>query len=85
MPYEEFAVRMHLSDVPHLVELLRAFSDEQLAALRLGMAKYYRAFIWPREHGGLAYEWTLAGLQRRVYNLDGEYFDRVRRSRRRGD
>ena len=49
------------------------------------MAKYYRAFIWEREWGGLAYEWTLAGLQRRVYNLDGEYFDRVRRSRRRGD
>ncbi len=26
-----------------------------------------RAFIWNREYGGTAYEWTLAGLQRRLY------------------
>ena len=66
---------MRVSDVPHMVELLRAYSEEQLAALRLGLARYYRAFIWEREWGGTAYEWTLAGLQRRAYNLDGEYSD----------
>ncbi|GIL89474.1 hypothetical protein Vretimale_18890 [Volvox reticuliferus] len=74
LPYEEFSVRMRLADVPHMVELLRTYTEDQLAKLRLGLAKYYRAFIWEREFGGMAYEWTLAGLQRRAYHLDGEYF-----------
>lgn len=34
---------------------------------------FLRAFIWNREFGGTAYEWTLAGLQRRLYTaLDGD-------------
>ena len=39
LPYEEFSVRLPLRDVPRLLELLRSYSPEQLAALRLGMAK----------------------------------------------
>ncbi len=74
LPYEEFSVRMRSSDIPHLVEVLRSYSEAQLAALRLGMAKYWRALVWERELGGLAYEWTLAGLQRRAHHLDGQYF-----------
>lgn len=70
---------MRLTEVPHMVEMLRTFSEEQLAALRLGMAKYYRAFLWNREYGGQAYEWTLAGLQRRVTQLQAEYFHRRHR------
>ncbi|PNH01195.1 putative glycosyltransferase [Tetrabaena socialis] len=81
VPYEEFSVRMPLSGVEHMVELLRSYSEEQLAALRLGLAKYYRAFIWNREYGGRAYEWTLAGLQRRSFNLDAQYFTRRQRRR----
>ncbi|GFR40869.1 hypothetical protein Agub_g1520 [Astrephomene gubernaculifera] len=74
MPYEEFAVRMPLSAVPRMVEVLRSYSEEQLAALRLGMAKYYKAFIWNREYGGQAYEWTLVGLERRLTNLQADFF-----------
>ncbi len=79
MPYEEFSVRMHKVDIPHIVELLRSYSDERLAALRLGMAKYWRAFVWNREFGGMAYEWTLAGLERRLAHINSDYFHRHRR------
>lgn len=80
LPYEEFSVRMRQADVPHLVELLRTFSEEKLEALRLGMARYFRAFIWERNFGGQAYEWTLAGLQRRLYHLAAEYFRHLHRN-----
>ncbi|EFJ48508.1 acetylglucosaminyltransferase [Volvox carteri f. nagariensis] len=76
LPYEDFSVRMRLADVPHMIDLLRSYSEADLARLRLGLARYYRAFIWEREYDGLAYEWTLAGLQRRAYNLAAEYFHR---------
>ncbi|PNW85856.1 hypothetical protein CHLRE_03g202550v5 [Chlamydomonas reinhardtii] len=81
LPYEEFSVRLPLRDVPRLLELLRSYSPEQLAALRLGMAKYFRAFIWNRDQGGEAFEWTLAGLQRRAANMHAGLFRRHRRRR----
>ncbi|KAG2486339.1 hypothetical protein HYH03_015043 [Edaphochlamys debaryana] len=74
MPYEEFAVRLPLRDVPRLVEILRSYSDDALAGMRMAMAKYYRAFIWQRRHRGLAYEFTLAALQRRAYSLQAAHF-----------
>ncbi|KAG2444152.1 hypothetical protein HYH02_009091 [Chlamydomonas schloesseri] len=82
LPYEEFSVRLRLSEVPRLLDILRSYGAEQRAALRLGMAKYYRAFIWDREHGGEAFEWTLAGLQRRAANLHAGLFRRHHRRRR---
>ncbi|KAG2444206.1 hypothetical protein HYH02_009144 [Chlamydomonas schloesseri] len=82
LPYEEFSVRLRLSEVPRLLDILRSYGAEQRAALRLGMAKYYRAFIWHREYGGQAYEYTLAGLQRRLANMQAELFHMRRRRRR---
>ncbi|GIL47983.1 hypothetical protein Vafri_4706 [Volvox africanus] len=81
LPYEEFSVRMRLADVPHMVELLRTYTEDQLAKLRLGLAKYYRAFIWNREYSGMAYEWTLAGLERRLAHIQSEYFHHHHRRR----
>ncbi|KAG2491281.1 hypothetical protein HYH03_010287 [Edaphochlamys debaryana] len=74
MPYEEFSVRLPLRDVPRLVDVLRSYSDDELARMRLAMAKYYRAFIWYREDDGMAYEWTLAALQQRAYHLASGLF-----------
>lgn len=48
LPYDEFSVRVRLADVPRLLEILRSFDEHDLARLRLGMAKYYRAFIWEK-------------------------------------
>ncbi|KAG2494879.1 hypothetical protein HYH03_007118 [Edaphochlamys debaryana] len=83
MPYEEFSVRLPASSIPSIVELLRGISDQELANMRLNLAKYYRAFIWEREYGGQAYEWTLSGLQRRLDNLRAEHIRRRHRHRRR--
>ncbi len=46
VPFEEFAVRVPNRDLPHLVALLRAIPAHERARLRLGMAKWHRAFIW---------------------------------------
>ncbi|EFJ41257.1 acetylglucosaminyltransferase [Volvox carteri f. nagariensis] len=83
LPYEEFSVRMGLVDIPYMIELLRSYTEAQLAQLRLGMAKYYQAFIWNREYGGLAYEWTLAGLERRLAHMNSEYYLHHHHHRRR--
>ncbi len=66
MPYERFAVRVPHGDIPRIVDVLRLYDTEHVARLRQGLARYYRAFLWDREAGGMAYEWTLAGLQRRM-------------------
>lgn len=52
LPYEEFSVRLPMSDVPRLVEILRSYTDEDVVRLRLGMAKHYR---WGHRAGSL---WT---------------------------
>lgn len=43
--------------------------------------RYFRAFIWNRDQGGEAFEWTLAGLQRRAANMHAGLFRRHRRRR----
>ncbi len=42
LPYEEFSVRLPMSDIPQLIPILRSYTDEDVVRLRLGMAKYYR-------------------------------------------
>ncbi|KAG2492559.1 hypothetical protein HYH03_009221 [Edaphochlamys debaryana] len=76
MPYEDFAVRLPMRDLPRVVEVLRSYGEDRLAAMRLTLAGYYRAFIWHREHGGRAYEWTLEGLKKRAYALAARHFGR---------
>ncbi|KAG2484066.1 hypothetical protein HYH03_017086 [Edaphochlamys debaryana] len=73
MPYEDFSVRISMAIIPHMVEILRSYTDEQVASMRLAMVKHFQAFIWGREHGGEAYEWTLVGLQRRALHQAARY------------
>ncbi|PNH05261.1 putative glycosyltransferase [Tetrabaena socialis] len=74
LPYEDFSVRMPLADVPNMIELLRQYDEAELVRLRQGMARYFRAFIWDRQYGGRAYEWTLSALQRRVDAAQARHF-----------
>ncbi len=46
LPYEEFSLRLAKKDIVHLVDILRGMSVEDEARLRLGMAKWYKAFCW---------------------------------------
>jgi len=74
LPYERFSVRVSNADVPNIVPILRAFSDEQIRAMRVELAHHWRAFLWQEEVGGLAYNYTMAALKKRVYNLAAEYY-----------
>lgn len=67
-------MRLPMAQLPNIVALLRSFSEDDLARLRLGMAAHFRAFIWHREFGGRAYEWTLKALERRMQGLWAGFF-----------
>lgn len=65
LPYASFSVRISNADVPNIVSILRAYSQEQVDAMRLALAQHWRAFVWDPQAGGLAYNYTLAALKRR--------------------
>lgn len=62
LPYEKFSLRVPKSQIPNIVKLLRAVSDEEQARLRLGMAEYWPWFVWGKNAGGRAYEGVLQSL-----------------------
>jgi|LauGreDrversion2_5_1035112.scaffolds.fasta_scaffold43963_2 hypothetical protein len=64
IPYEEFSVRVAKRDIPNLISILRAITEEEQRKMRLRMAEYYRAFIWEPAHGGLAYNFTIDSLMK---------------------
>lgn len=39
IPYEKFAIRVGVKDVPQLLQILRSFTTQDLAGRRLEMAK----------------------------------------------
>ncbi|GAX80859.1 hypothetical protein CEUSTIGMA_g8294.t1 [Chlamydomonas eustigma] len=69
IPYEEMSVRIAKRDIPDLIPILRAISIEEQRQMRLKMAEHYRAFIWEPVHGGMAYNYTLAALHRRLHSM----------------
>jgi len=77
LPYEDFSIRVAKRELPHLIDILRAVSPEELHRLRRGMSKYYTSFIWQKEHGGQAYELTLQSLHRSMFRRWGELYKRA--------
>ncbi len=74
LPLHKFTVRLSVRDVPDIIPILRSYSDEQILAMRLAMAAHWSAFLWPREAGGRAYEYTIKALRLRLHNLAAEYY-----------
>jgi hypothetical protein len=76
LPYEEFSVRVDVKNVPRLIPLLRAFTTDQLNQMRYAMAKYWKTFIWHSTPStrGLAYNYTLKALRKRMHNLNAEFY-----------
>ncbi|KAG1665066.1 hypothetical protein FOA52_012485 [Chlamydomonas sp. UWO 241] len=74
LPYEEFSVRISNADLPNIVPILRAYSQEQIDRMRLALAKHWGAFVWPVGQGGLAYNYTIAALKRRMHNMESQYY-----------
>lgn len=74
LPYPEFSIRLPTSRIPAIAELLAAIPDEDFLALRAGVAKYWRAFVWPKSVGGLAYDYMIASLRNRMVRLHARQF-----------
>ncbi|KXZ50252.1 hypothetical protein GPECTOR_17g890 [Gonium pectorale] len=69
LPYERFSVRVSRHNLHRLLDLIESITPEQLAKLQDGLAEYYRAFVWQTEAGGLAYNYTMLSLHRRLLNM----------------
>ncbi|KAG2493507.1 hypothetical protein HYH03_008323 [Edaphochlamys debaryana] len=81
LPYDEFSLRLGKADIPLIVPMLRAVSEERLRRLRLNMAKYYGAFLWNESNGGKAYEYMIAALEQRLHRIWGRLWGDSRRHR----
>lgn len=71
LPYPDFSVRLSLHQLPRLVPLLRAIPPVDVARMQQALARVHKAFIWQREVGGQAYNYTLASLRKRMIMLQG--------------
>jgi len=76
LPYEEFSIRLDNEDIPRLPSILRSISPQQLAALQVGVAKYWPAMIWEAEFGGKAFDYAILALRRRYLHLKSKYYGR---------
>lgn len=76
LPYEEFSIRLNNDDIPNLPQILRSVTPEQHAALQHGLEKYWPAFVWDRDHGGKAFDYTALSLRRRYLNMKSKYYGR---------
>ncbi|GAX80858.1 hypothetical protein CEUSTIGMA_g8293.t1 [Chlamydomonas eustigma] len=74
IPYEEMSVRIAKRDIPDLIPILRAITLDEQRQKRLKLAEHYRAFIWEPSHDGLAYNYTLKALHRRLHSMLGELY-----------
>jgi hypothetical protein len=74
LPYEEFSVRISNAEIPNIMPILRAYTTEQIDRMRLALAQHWGAFVWQSGQGGLAYNYTIAALKRRMHNLEAQYF-----------
>mmetsp|Transcript_26370 Transcript_26370/g.78297 ORF Transcript_26370/g.78297 Transcript_26370/m.78297 type:complete len:245 (-) Transcript_26370:211-945(-) len=69
LPYQDFSVRLSWSDIPNMVNILEAIPPRQVLHLYEGLARHYRAFVWPQEVGGKAYHRTLDSLFKRAAKI----------------
>jgi hypothetical protein len=51
-------------------QVLEAVSDREWRRLHDNMKVHHRAFVWDSEYGGLAYNYTIISLRRRLHNLN---------------
>ncbi|GFR42337.1 hypothetical protein Agub_g3245, partial [Astrephomene gubernaculifera] len=73
--YPDFSVRVSKADIPRIVEILRAVPQEDVLRMMKENVRVYRAFIWQPELGGLAYNYTIASLRRRLSYVRGELYE----------
>lgn len=74
VPYEEFSLRLPRSALHSIGRALDDVSPQQLAELQRGVDRWHRAFLWPPATGGLAFNFTVRALRKRVHNLWSEFY-----------
>ncbi|KAG2488194.1 hypothetical protein HYH03_013188 [Edaphochlamys debaryana] len=82
LPYEEFSIRISRTDLHRIVEILDLVTPEQLIKLQEGVAKWNSAFHWHEDLGGLAYNYTVMSLKRKVLHLWSEDYRHLRHAHR---
>jgi hypothetical protein len=71
LPYHEFSLRFGKEDLATLVQQLAAISPERLASMFAQLKRYHKAFLWPRELGGEAFDYVVASLFSRLHRMWG--------------
>jgi len=74
IPYADFSIRIRHSEIPDLLALLRAIPESRRQELRANGIKYSQAQNWNAASGGLAYNYTILSLHKRLQNLWGYFF-----------
>jgi hypothetical protein len=80
LPYDQMAIRLRVRDAPHMLGILEAVPHAQILAYRRELHKHRRAFYWthpaavdPDLPPGLAYNYTLLNLARKLHLLWGNF------------
>eukprot|EP00798_Chlamydomonas_sp_ICE-L_P021835 gene21835-28865_t len=66
LPYDEFSIRLTSEEIPNLLDHLNAVSPSKLISMYESLAKHHRAFLWPADLGGAAYELAISSIYDRV-------------------
>jgi hypothetical protein len=61
------------SDIPRLTEILSSIDPAVVLQKYRALHSAYRAFMWPPQYGGLAYNLTLMALGRRAAAIKGRW------------
>jgi len=72
LPYQEFSIQMRVEDVPDMLDVLAAVDKDTIIRMRRAMYQIYRSMYW--EGGGMAYNYTLLALKRKLCNLWGRHY-----------
>ena len=76
LPYHEFSLRFRKEEIVSMVAQLRAMRPERLRAMFEALQRVHKAFLWPRELGGQAYDFVVASLWSRRHRLWGVLYRR---------
>eukprot|EP00798_Chlamydomonas_sp_ICE-L_P032785 gene32785-33850_t len=63
---DHFSIRLTSEEIPNLLDHLNAVSPSKLISMYESLAKHHRAFLWPADLGGAAYELTISSIYDRV-------------------
>ena len=70
LPYHAFSLRLGRGDLGNMVAQLQ----RQVVAMCKALRRWHKAYLWPKELGGRAYELTVASLHARLHRLWGVIF-----------